>query len=204
MRFFTFLTVLSLFWACTPTNTTEQNQASTVNTVGYELETVPGTDLQKAVKRSGENIQEEGYLKNGKLEGAWITYHEGDKQIPHKITTYTDNQVNGMYTEMSNRGQLELVAQYRMGKLHGRYAKYRFGRLTEEHYYKDGLLDGVFRTFHNNSDQVAKEIEFKNGKEDGFYRYYGEDGALTLEYEYKNGEKVKGGIVEEGGTEEAQ
>ncbi len=40
------------------------------------------------------------------------------------------------------------------------------------------------------------EAEYVDGFQHGMYRFYGEDGDVQLEYEYKNGEKVTGGIVQ--------
>jgi len=40
------------------------------------------------------------------------------------------------------------------------------------------------------------EAEYKNGKQDGMYKYYDEDGKVVMEYVYKDGEKVSGGMKE--------
>ncbi len=58
-----------------------------------------------------------------------------------------------------------------------------------------GKLDGVARTFDDRTWKVKQEVEYKNGVQDGFFRYYDENGTVTLEYVYKNGEKVSGGMT---------
>ena len=44
---------------------------------------------------------------------------------------------------------------------------------------------------------MQKEIGFKNDVQHGIYKYYDKDGIVIMEYEYDNGKKVSGGIVEE-------
>ena len=62
--------------------------------------------------------------------------------------------------------------------------------------YKDDKLEGTARTYDDRTFKLKQEVEYKDGKQDGFFRYYDEEGNVTLEYQYKNGEKVSGGIVE--------
>ena len=52
------------------------------------------------------------------------------------------------------------------------------------------------KTFDERTFKLKQEVEYKNGLQDGYFRYYDEEGNVTLEYEYKEGEKIKGGIVE--------
>ncbi len=165
------------------------------NLAGYETETIPGGDVIRAYKATGNGVLvEEGYVSNGKRNGIWITYHpEGDRI--KTITSYSDGQLNGPYLELSNRGQIESKVNYKNGKYDGLFATYKFGRPTKEVYYKDNQLHGTTKEYFQKGT-VQKEINFKNGKQDGLMRYYNEDGEVTVEYQYKNGEKVSGGIVE--------
>ncbi|MCB0620362.1 MAG: hypothetical protein KDC43_16870, partial [Saprospiraceae bacterium] len=58
-----------------------------------------------------------------------------------------------------------------------------------------GLLHGTFTKYHENSDVVQQQVEFKDGKEHGKFRFFNEQGELTVEYDYENGKKVGGGMV---------
>jgi antitoxin component YwqK of YwqJK toxin-antitoxin module len=57
-------------------------------------------------------------------------------------------------------------------------------------------MEGVLYEYHRTGN-VKKEVHYKNGLQHGLFRYYDPDGNLTLEYEYRDGEKVSGGIVPE-------
>ncbi len=163
---------------------------------GYEI-TELGNGLQEAVKKdpaSGQPL-EEGLLLHGKKEGTWVTYHpNNDKLIPKSIQSYINGQPSGILIEYGNRGQLEKIAHYLNGQLHGRYATYDYGRLKEVRHYKHGQLDGLFSKYYPKTDKLQSTAEFKDGKQHGMYRYYDEEGNVTLEYEYQNGKKVRGGM----------
>ncbi len=179
-------------------NACNNNQANTESFAaeGYEI-TDLGNGLQEAVKKDPANgqILEEGLLRNGKKEGTWVSYHpNNDKLIPKSIQSYVHGQPTGILIEYGNRGQLEKIAHYLNGQLHGRYATYDYGRLKEVRHYKHGQLHGLFSKYYPKSDNLQSTAEFKDGKQHGTYRYYDEQGNITLEYEYRNGEKVRGGM----------
>ncbi|MCB0560085.1 MAG: toxin-antitoxin system YwqK family antitoxin [Lewinellaceae bacterium] len=163
---------------------------------GYSSEDIPGTEYSRATKRGVDNtLQEEGLLRNGVREGAWIIYHP-DGIFPEKIITYADGKYNGPYFEFNERGQLELRATYMNNALDGPWGKYRFGRPETEASYKNGQFDGAYKEYDIQSGKLVKEVNYKQGKQHGMLRFFNEAGEVTLEYEYKDGEKVGGGIVE--------
>jgi antitoxin component YwqK of YwqJK toxin-antitoxin module len=86
-----------------------------------------------------------------------------------------------------------MMAHYRNNKLHGKWAKYKFGQAVVVAMYKDGQLDGPYREF-NQSGKLMKEINYREGKENGPLRYYNEQGEVTVEYEFRDGQKVGGGL----------
>jgi hypothetical protein len=168
---------------------------------GYTLESVPGSSWKKAIKTDGDRVVEEGYIAGGKKTGVWVTYYNDTKNYPRIIASYADGVLEGPYMEVNNYGQYEMVAHYSQSKLHGRVAKYNLTRLVEEMYYQDGLLEGPYTLYFPNSEVKQRTAEFKKGKEDGIIRFYNDQGKITMEYEYRNGEKISGGIVEEGAAE---
>ena len=176
------------------------NPGASANLEGYETETVKGTNITKAMKRNAAGeIIELGYVSNGKRNGMWMTYYEGDNAGKIKtVASYSDGILSGPYLELSNRGQIETEVNYSNNKYNGKYATYKFGRMTKEVNYTDNELDGVTREYDNKGN-VQKEINYKNGKQHGLMRYYNEEGEVILEYEYNNGEKVSGGMVEKEG-----
>lgn len=167
---------------------------------GYTLEDIPGSPFQRAYKMVGDQLIEEGQVFQGRKTGTWIIYHADQKSFPKVIANYVDGKRSGPYMEINEFGQFLVLAHYLDDQLDGRVAKYNFTRLAEELYYKKGVLDGPYTLYFENSDIKQKTAEFKNGVEDGWVRYYNDAGKLTVEYEYRNGEKIGGGIVEPGGA----
>jgi antitoxin component YwqK of YwqJK toxin-antitoxin module len=56
--------------------------------------------------------------------------------------------------------------------------------------YVSGKLEGTVRIFYENS-KLMEESLYKNGLRDGVSKWYDQEGNLTIQYEYKNGELVK-------------
>ena len=59
-----------------------------------------------------------------------------------------------------------------------------------------GKIDGLYKEFHNNG-KIQKEVSYKDGVQDGPFRQYNDDEKLIMQYEYKGGEKISGGVVTE-------
>jgi antitoxin component YwqK of YwqJK toxin-antitoxin module len=189
-------TILSAVFlaACTEP---EQTPAPPAELEGFALEELPGQTARLA-KRLDENgnLLEIGPLENNQKTGTWVEY-DAEKGLPIKVVSYWNGLYNGAYLELNTRGQVELKAHYRNNKLHGPWTKYRFGgRVEAEANYVDGKLDGLYREYYAKGNKVKEEVTYRTGIKDGPYRYYNEDGELALEYEYRDGEKVSGGLIE--------
>lgn len=163
---------------------------------GYESTDIEGTPAQRLVKRNAEGtIIEEGMLYNGQKVGAWIEY-DPEGSFPAKLTTYAGGQYNGTYLEFNTRGHITLRATYKNNKLDGPWAAYSFGRIEKQATYKNGALDGTYLEYDKKTGNLQKEVNYKDGVQHGVYRFYDEEGNVMLEYEYRNGEKLEGGVVE--------
>lgn len=175
---------------------TDETPALNSETEGFFTEEVPGTELTRVFREDKDgNIVEDGFLKNGVKQGPWLTY-ERVFIYPKSLTHYENGIVNGIYMEFTTSGQVALQAVYRNNKLNGPWSRYKGGRMEASAYYKDGELHGVYKEFMPLFGRLQQEIHYKNGKQDGPYRYYDDEGRITMEYVYKNGEKVSGGIVD--------
>ncbi|MCB0609413.1 MAG: hypothetical protein H6562_07860 [Lewinellaceae bacterium] len=162
----------------------------------YTLEDVPGTTIKLALKKDGQGkILEEGYVDNGVKTGVWMTFDKSE-EFPKTLISYVNGIAEGPYFEFNDRGQIELKANYKNNKLDGPWGRYSFGRPLSTAGYKNGELDGIYREFDMREGKIQKEIYYKDGKEDGPYRYFNDQGEVTVEYNFKNGEKVGGGMVE--------
>ncbi len=165
-----------------------------VSSDGYLVSSVPGTSIQKVVKRSENGrLLESGFVEDGKKVGTWVTYQEGSN-FPKTMAGFQNGLYNGPYMEYNNRGQVTLIAHYTNNQLDGPWATYQFGRPTAEATYTEGKLDGVYKEYQPNTGKIQKEMEYKNGVLDGPYRFFDQEGKVTVEYVYKNGKKIEGGI----------
>ncbi|MEN0006784.1 MAG: hypothetical protein AAF798_21700 [Bacteroidota bacterium] len=186
------LFVLTSLVACG--NSNQQVAVQGFDATGFEMEAVANSNLQRALKKDASGkVLEEGYLNNGAKTGAWVTYDESTP-FPRKVETFDNGVYTGVYMEFNERGQLELLANYQNNKLNGTWGKYSFGRPQEEASYKNGKLDGTYNKYFERDGKLQTSIEYKDGVQDGYYRFYDDSGNVKLEYLYKNGEKVEGGI----------
>lgn len=191
MRIALLLIITSFFIACGgPTN------SGGIDLSGYTTTNLTGNGVKAQKFTADGTLVEEGYVANGKMNGVWLTYHpEGAIKT---LTTYVDNLKSGPHLEFTQRGQIELKAYFDNGAFDGPYGKYKSGRPVSESNYKKGKLDGTHKEFFTSgreSGKLQKLVEFKNGVQDGKLEYYDEEGNVTLTYQYKNGEKLDGGII---------
>jgi antitoxin component YwqK of YwqJK toxin-antitoxin module len=187
-----FSLLLVLGTACRPGGETQSEE---LDLSSFTLEKIPGSAFQRAVRLENGKLLEEGLLHNGKKNGTWVVYHGDEKNFPKSIATYVDGILSGPFMEINNFGQFTIIAQYKDNKYDGRVAKYNFTRLAEEFHYKDGVLDGLYTSYYDGTEIKQRSAEFKNGVENGFVRFFDAQGNVTVEYQYKNGEKISGGMV---------
>ena len=167
--------------------------AGSGNMEGYDVSAIAGSEMSRAVKMEGELKRQEGYTLNGNKTGTWLTYHS-DGRIK-MVESFVNNQLDGVQLELDQRGQIIKKAYYQSGQLDGPSSTYKFGRPQEIIPYRMGTVDGTVQRFYVNGKKM-EEIQFKSGKQDGYYRHYNEQEQMDLEYVYKNGEKVSGGMVD--------
>ncbi len=162
---------------------------------GLVLEDIEGSNVKYArqITPAGQ-VQIEGFVENGKKVGQWIQYG-GDGDIA-LINNYVDGMLEGPGMRMSFRNQVDLKSTYHKNLLHGPWTTYKYGKVIEQRNYVNDKLDGVVKTFDDRTFKLKQEVQYKNGVQHGYFRYYDEAGNITLEYEYKDGEKISGGIVE--------
>lgn len=162
---------------------------------GFTNTEMAGSNAVYSEKKDGTGkIIEYGYTVNGKKNGSWIKNNVEGGKIQY-LESYVDGQLNGPSLEFDTRGQVIKRSDYKAGVFDGIVASYKFGRVEKSTPYVNGVIEGTYEEF-NGQGKIQKMIEFKDGKQNGALKYYDEQGNVTLEYQYKNGEKVSGGIVE--------
>jgi len=172
-----------------------QAETGTGDLSGLVLEDIPGSTVKYARQLSAAGqLEIEGFAENGKKTGQWIQYSpEGDILL---INHYVNGLLEGPAIRMSFRNQVDLKTTYRRNLLDGPWTSYKYGKVIEKRNYVDDKLDGVVKTYDDRTFKLKQEVQYKNGLQHGYFKYYDENGNVTLEYEYKDGEKIKGGIVE--------
>ena len=129
-----------------------------------------------------------GIYLNGKREGSWTEIHPNGHV--KNVSGYVNGLKEGQSVEIDNRGQLLEKFTYHNGELGGLYTKYNRTRIKEIKNYKKGLLEGKVEIFYDNA-KVMEESYYKNGKRDGVAKWYDQEGKLSIEYNYVEGEWIK-------------
>ncbi len=198
MKNLIFIFGLLFIFSCN-TNSSSNKGKKAFSSDGYDMISLKGTNVKKAVKYDKDgNTVEEGFIKDGKKEGQWIEYNPKDGKIK-SITSYIDGNLNGKYIEFDNRGYLSKSAEFLNDDLNGKYIKYKYNKIIEEANYENGKLNGVRIKYFDGNGKKQEEVEYKDDVIDGTVRYYDDKGEVQIEYVYKNGKKVSGGMVNPAG-----
>lgn len=117
------------------------------------------TDGYQVFYHSNGNIASEGTMRDGKPDGYWKTYNE-----------------QGILVSEGNRKNFELDSTWRFYD--------EKGKIGLEISYLKGKKDGTRKTYHE--DEIIEE-SFKNDVKEGWTRYYYPDGILKKEVNFRNG-----------------
>jgi antitoxin component YwqK of YwqJK toxin-antitoxin module len=182
------------FYGCQPAHkgpqvgTAEQEEAKVNDGQAFEMYDIPGATEKFAQKRdSAQQILEDGTTNaKGLKHGMWVSY-DPETGNPIKIANFLNGKYNGPYFELEPSGRLTLKAHYINNELDGYVAKYNYGRLLRECYYRAGKLEGEFKEYNLTQGYLQKVIHYKNGVLDGPYQFLDEKGKVTVEYLYRDG-----------------
>ena len=162
---------------------------------GYHTEGIGGNaTYAEYIDTDGSPISK-GYVISGVRNGTWTTYHPTTTKVK-KVTNYINGKKNGPELVFNERGYLDGVTEYRNDEYHGLVAVYRNGRTISETNYANGVMHGAYKIYDDSRGKIQRSGYFKNGKQHGEQLYFDDQGNITMKYEYKDGEKVSGGIVE--------
>lgn len=191
MRYLLFILFGLSIIACNSGN--NSGTATSFDSSSYKIENI-GNGINRYYKADATGtVIESGYAINGVKNGQWIEYYDdGDLKSSRN---YINGKLYGEEFNFNKQGKLKSLSTYKDDVLNGPLKKYKSIRLSEEANYKDGQLNGLYKLYYENKDKIQKEIQFKNGVQDGYMRFFDDQGNLTLEYIYKNGEKVSGGMI---------
>ncbi len=189
-----YVAVMFCLLSITCQQNTSKRPEATVDLKNYEEEALKGTSVKRVVRRSLEGkIMEEGFVRDGQKEGAWITYDDEGKVM--SVTTYIEGQLNGIHLELDKTYRLVSTTGYKNNDFHGAAKKYKFSRVTEELPYENGKLDGLYKKFYENNGQPQIEANYKNGLQHGIMKQFNSEGRQIMEVVYENGKQLSSKIV---------
>ncbi|MCD9853411.1 hypothetical protein LUD75_01750 [Epilithonimonas sp. JDS] len=139
----------------------------------------------KAYYESGKLLKT-GNIENGKLEGEVKEYYENGNLM--SITNYQNGLENGEWKYYNENGTLNFIMNAKNGIKHGEFKHYLDGKLETIDIYVNGERTNG-KEFHKNG-KLLSEGSYKDGKEDGEWRYYNDKGKLVSIGNYQNGKKV--------------
>jgi len=168
----------------------EENYGTTPDTYGklhgpFKNYNIHGILISEGEYRNGKNfgivrvyydngtIKSETYYRDGKISGPMTTYYENGNIHVKSFYTCEDeflcehNHI-GKYEEYKIDGTLLLSCNY------NEYCQ----------------LDGEYKLYYNENDQLWKHFHFKDGKLHGEYKKYNPDSLIYISATYDNGNMV--------------
>lgn len=142
--------------------------------------------------------------KDDKIDGILKEYYS-DGTL-YKETTFNKYQKNGVERTYNADGLKIAEINYLNDELNGTYITYHNnGNVEQESVLKNGYYIGTSTSYHYNNEVAIKRSYNSNGKLDGVYQEYTDDGKLWYEYDYSNGKinsfkyfNKKGEVLSEG------
>lgn len=145
----------------------------------------PGREYIAIYNHKG-NITSQGTLQNGKREGMWRTYANGNGMLS-QVSEYKNGIINGANILFGTNGMVLTDETFKDNKLNGtRTTMNNMGRVKTVETYTDGILNGSKKTFYEDG-KPQEEGFWKNGQRDGLTRWFNAKGVVSLEYTYSNG-----------------
>ncbi|MES2516393.1 MAG: hypothetical protein V4580_19720 [Bacteroidota bacterium] len=149
-------------------------------------------------------LKEKCSFKNNKLDGEYIKFHNNGKMIEHlfykdgkydgvQTVYYSNGNIKNVYTYKNNVQDGEESGYYRTGKLayksdaknnsfNGLYTSYyENGSVKKTYMFTNGVKAGQSKEYFNHpKDQVYGEGNYENNFATGEWKYYFDDGKLSL------------------------
>jgi antitoxin component YwqK of YwqJK toxin-antitoxin module/Tfp pilus assembly protein PilF len=151
-------------------------------------------------------LKREFTYQNGNLEGPFKFYYDNGKI--ELEGNFLDDERHGRVTYYSRNGMVQMIREYYLGTItsytymdaSGKevapivlenkemkfVAYYQNGKKSNEHFRKNGLVEGKYTTYHENG-KIAEENNYIHGEEDGLNTEYNEQGQKLSEINFKKG-----------------
>jgi antitoxin component YwqK of YwqJK toxin-antitoxin module len=166
---------------------------------------------------SDSTVIMKGFMKNGKADSTFIgyhIYHSNYKRESFK-SNFRNGLKNGEETEYNDKGTITYIRNYKNGILDGIFKQFDdFGNILSQGIYKDGMKEETWKEadpetrviiYQNFKDDVLQNYVWtstypnekifiegtynKDGKKQGIFKIYNDDGTLKSTESYKNGKR---------------
>lgn len=180
-----------------------------ISYIEYEMDKADG----KAIKYYDIAMPEYEYeLKDDRIIGDVKYFYDSGEQ--QGIFSYSDGRMNGDHKIFYRNGQLGIEKKFSNGKLEGKWRSYyKDGKVKETANYKNDKIFGKNEVFDSEGNLIDETIYDENGKKNGTFIEYHENGkpyyksefkkGVMTEYNYysQNGDVLESGEVKKNGTE---
>jgi len=141
----------------------------------------------KAYYYEGGELSSEGYIKDSKPNGYWITYYPN--QLRKSEGNRVDFLLDGVWKFYDEKGNLAQLITYKAGKKDGPSKIFKECHLAEVSIYEDGVQVGLEKQFYPDSSNalLKGEIPYEEGVKEGIAKFYAKDGRLVEIVNYKKG-----------------
>lgn len=136
-------------------------------------------------------LESKGNMKGKNRVGKWFFYHEDGKTVMSE-ENYTNGKLDGEYKTFYKTGKSTEVAYYRDGLLDSVYKKYSIkGHLYQHFTYKAGKLNGKVVYYSRKTGSLTTKGAFKDDVRVGIWENYVDGELISTEQPNKKKERIK-------------
>lgn len=130
-------------------------------------------------------ISSEGYLRDGKPDGYWKTFHSNGKLKSEG--NRRNFQLDSTWNFYNEEGLIQKSIHYLQDRKNGWERVFdKEGNLLEEYTNKDNIKSGLANWYYS-TGELRKTAIYENNKEEGKATEYERDGRIITLWTYKNG-----------------
>jgi antitoxin component YwqK of YwqJK toxin-antitoxin module len=130
-------------------------------------------------------VSSEGYIKDGKPDGYWKTYHPNGKLKSEG--NRRNYQLDSTWNFYNEEGVIQKTINYSGDRKNGLERVYdKDGNLQEEFTNKDNIRSGLANWYYS-TGELRKTGVFENNKEEGKATEFERDGRIITLWTYRNG-----------------
>lgn len=136
-------------------------------------------------------LQSIGHYENGLQTGQWTEYHKNGSI--KSAFSFENGKLSGEMKIYYDSGEVFAIRSFIGGEGEGNWIRYYKSRkVLDECLLKKGLKVGKYLAYHENGEIWKKGNYDTNGKRNGEWSFYDENGILDVSDDYENGVASRG------------